>query len=409
MNSAFAQLDLVIKDLSIPFSRPFLRLGGTQTRGKRSVPSVESGVTDGLSCVLAMDGFCYTLLMASALPAVPPGDQILSYQYSAVGLPPLLTAPSRRSARQLNTLGTSILILASSALRISISAIRPHAPSRSYAPTMEPSKAYIESSDGKRIYAEMHPGDGGADADPTPIVFIHGFLYSSSSFTPVLSYLTARTRVILDLEGRGRSTRESTASWSLDSAVSTIVLVLSHFGYLPGTKVDVVAHSQGGISLAVLFSQSANPSTFYKVRRLVLMGPADPAEPPEMALAFAYQVRSQETDDLVLFLLSWLGADAKSNQELISSVSDKLFAHVSHNRQFVSHMIKAAVSAPGVWTAKGSVDELWIVFGRQDGYFGWSVRTMAENKKDVDTGHFFMWENAEATGRALQEILQPGS
>ena len=173
--------------------------------------------------------------------------------------------------------------------------------------------------------------------------------------------------------------------------------------------MDVVAHSQGGISLAVLFSQSANPSTSYKVRRLVLMGPADPAEPPEMALAFAHQVRSQETDDLVLFLFSWLGADAKSNQELISSVSDKLFADVSYNRPFVSRMIKAAVSAPGIWTARGSVDQLWIVFGRQDGYFGWSVRTAVEYMKDVDTGHFFTWENAEATGRALREILQVGS
>jgi len=273
---------------------------------------------------------------------------------------------------------------------------------------MESTKTYIDSDDGKRIYAEMHPADGGAGADPTPIVFIHGFLYSSSSFTPVLSHLPSRTRVIFDLEGRGQSTLQSMASWTLDSAVSTIVLVLSHFGYPSGTQIDVVAHSQGGTALGVLFSQSANPSTYYKVRRLVLMGPADPAEPSEMALAFAHQVRSQETDDLVLFLFSLLGADAKSNKDLISSISDKLFADVSYNRPFASRMIKAAASAPGVWTARGSVDELWIMFGRQDGYFGWSVRTMVEYAKEVDTGHFFMWENAEATGKALQEILQPG-
>jgi pimeloyl-ACP methyl ester carboxylesterase len=274
---------------------------------------------------------------------------------------------------------------------------------------MEPSKVHIDSSDGKRIYAELHPTDGGADADPTPIVFIHGFLYSSSSFTPILSHLSARTRIIFDLEGRGKSTLESMTSWSLDSAVSTIVLVLSHFGYPPGTQVDVVAHSQGGISLAVLFSRSADPPTSYKVRRLVLMGPADPAEPPEMALAFAHQVRSQETDDLIVCLFSWLGAEAKSNQELISSISDKLYADVSYNRPFASRMIKAAVSAPGIWSARDSVDELWIVFGKEDGYFGWSVRTSVEKMKDVNTGHFFTWENAEATGKALQEILQPGS
>ena len=274
---------------------------------------------------------------------------------------------------------------------------------------MEPKKVHIDSNDGKLIYAEMHPADGKADADPTPVLFIHGFLYSSSSFTPVLSHLSARTRVIFDLEGRGKSTLESMASWSLDSAISTIVLVLSHFGYPPGTQVDVVAHSQGGISLAVLFSQSADPSTSYKVRRLVLMGPADPAEPPEMALAFAHQVRSQETDDLVLFLFSWLGADAKANQGLISSISDTLFTDISYNRPFASRMVKAAVSAPGIWTAKGSVDELWIVFGQQDGYFSWSVRTMVENMKEVDTGHFFALENAEATGNALREILQTAS
>ena len=173
--------------------------------------------------------------------------------------------------------------------------------------------------------------------------------------------------------------------------------------------MDVVAHSQGGISLAVLFSQSADPSPSYKVRRLVLMGPADPAEPPELAPALAHQVRSQETDDLVLFLFSWLGADAKENQELNSSIFDKLFAEISYNRPFASRMIKAAASAPGILTAKGSVDELWIIFGKQDGYFSWSVRTMVENTKEVDTGHFFTWENAEATGNALKEILQTAS
>ena len=141
-----------------------------------------------------------------------------------------------------------------------------------------------------------HPADGGADADPTPIVFIHGFLYSSSSFTPILSHLSARTRVIFDLEGRGQSTLESMASWSLDSAVSTIVLVLSHFGYPPGTQVDVVAHSQGGISLAVLFSQSANPSISYKVRHLVLMGPADPAEPQRWRSPLREEQVPEETE-----------------------------------------------------------------------------------------------------------------
>ena len=173
--------------------------------------------------------------------------------------------------------------------------------------------------------------------------------------------------------------------------------------------MDVVAHSQGGISLAVFFSQSANPSTSYKVRRLVLMGPADPAEPPEMALGFAHQVRSQSAEHLVLCLLSWLGADAKSNPELMTNISNNLFANVSYNRPFVFHMISATVSAPGILTARGSVDELWMMFGRQDGHFVWSVRTTVDRTKDVDTGHFFAWENPEATGRALREILQPGS
>ena len=46
--------------------------------------------------------FRCTLMMASGLLTVDPsGGQMLSYQYSGVGLPPLLTVPSRRSARQL--------------------------------------------------------------------------------------------------------------------------------------------------------------------------------------------------------------------------------------------------------------------------------------------------------------------
>ena len=161
--------------------------------------------------------------------------------------------------------------------------------------------------------------------------------------------------------------------------------------------------------MAVLFSRSADLSTPYKVRRLVLMGPADPAEPPELAPALAQQVRSQEIDDLVVFLFSWVGAGAKDNKELYSSIFDKLFAHLSYNRPFASRMIEAAASAPGIWEAKNSVDELWIVFGQQDGYFCWSVRNMVENMKEVNTGHFFAWENAEATGNALREILQATS
>ena len=43
-------LDLETKGLLIPFSRLFLRVGGTQTRGKRSAPLVGFGAADGPSC-----------------------------------------------------------------------------------------------------------------------------------------------------------------------------------------------------------------------------------------------------------------------------------------------------------------------------------------------------------------------
>ena len=66
------------------------------------------GVADGLSCVLCWVIFCYTSLMASGLLTVPFGDQMLNYQHPAVGLPPLFTIPSRRSARHLNILSVSV-------------------------------------------------------------------------------------------------------------------------------------------------------------------------------------------------------------------------------------------------------------------------------------------------------------
>ena len=110
VNSAFALVDLVIKYSLIPFSRLFLRLGGTLTRGKRSAFSPGFGVADRLSCVLLLGDIW---VMASALPTVPLGELMLSYQHFALGLPLLFAPPSRRSARQLNIQSTSILIFAS--------------------------------------------------------------------------------------------------------------------------------------------------------------------------------------------------------------------------------------------------------------------------------------------------------
>ena len=68
VNSAFALVDLVIKESLIPFSRLFLRLGGTLTNGKRSVFSPGFGVADSVSCVPSLvdiwvhfsDGQCAT-------------------------------------------------------------------------------------------------------------------------------------------------------------------------------------------------------------------------------------------------------------------------------------------------------------------------------------------------------------
>lgn len=54
VNSAFALVDLVIEDSLIPFSRPFLRLGGTLSLGRRSVPPAGFGAVDSLSCVFPL-------------------------------------------------------------------------------------------------------------------------------------------------------------------------------------------------------------------------------------------------------------------------------------------------------------------------------------------------------------------
>ena len=51
VNSAFALVDLVIKESLIPFSRLFFRLGGTLTHGRRSVFTPGFEVADRVSCV----------------------------------------------------------------------------------------------------------------------------------------------------------------------------------------------------------------------------------------------------------------------------------------------------------------------------------------------------------------------
>jgi len=278
---------------------------------------------------------------------------------------------------------------------------------------MAPTVSYIDLPNGGKIYAEKHAA-AIDDADETPVLYIHGFIASSETVEPILPYLARRTIISYDFEGYGKSSKP-TSTPTLDSLRSCIPLVLSHFGYLPSSEIDVVAVSMGsGIAVHL----AATPT--YNIRKLILMAPPDLSEPRELWEAAAQQVKSQRIDDLLIYCLSSLGSRARANAKLRTEIQQHLQKGLSTYRDAMASLWNASASVATYWDECNSnggrpvslAKDAWVFWGREDGQ---SDRVACEAASKLtsativplNTGHFMTWEDPVAVGEELRKILDP--
>jgi pimeloyl-ACP methyl ester carboxylesterase len=138
--------------------------------------------------------------------------------------------------------------------------------------------------------------------------------------------------------------------------------------------------------------------------------------------AAAQQIRSQRTEDLLLYCVSLLGSRARANVALREHIQQQLQAHLNSNRNVEAQMYAVSSAVADQCSGKNGVDgsyrklslaqETWILWGKEDGV---SDRCTCEaiarmtNAKiiAVDTGHYFAWEDPRRTGEELKKILDP--
>lgn len=161
----------------------------------------------------------------------------------------------------------------------------------------------------------------GAAADPTPILYIHGLLGSSTNFRAVQakSSRCGRHTLAVDLRDHGQSPHSAGASTLLDYARDVAAVIESKAA---GGRADVVGHSLGGKTGMVLALMRPE-----LVRRLVVVD----ISPTAYAAAGADAV------------IEWTGVSG------VVHAVHKLDASAHRSRQSVdAELAKGGVADPGV-------------------------------------------------------------
>lgn len=276
---------------------------------------------------------------------------------------------------------------------------------------MPPITAHIDTASGGRIYAAKYAA-AGDDANPIPVIYIHGFLSPSGTLNPLLPSLSTRTVLTYDFEGMGNSSN-LTKPPTLDSLVSLIPLVLTHFGYDPLEPTDIISYSMGGCVAVHLAAQSP---AIVNIRKLLLMAPPDLSEPRELWEAAAHQAKTQKVEDLLLFCLSSLGTKARANLPMREEIQRQLHANLAKNQVVMASMWDASADISTFCEDWGGhkqlklAEESWVLWGKEDGQ---SDRTSCEAAARVsgakivplNTGHYMSWEDPKGVGEELRRIL----
>lgn len=248
------------------------------------------------------------------------------------------------------------------------------------------------------MYVEKHERMVVADSDSPdiPLLFIHGFNNTTKTWVPLLPYFTQYTRIMFDVEPHGRTGVSGKPINTPNHAID-VDDILAYFGY---NNAIIVAHSAGTL-IAMQFAHDF-PG---KAKRLVLLGPLMQPLPAEL-LDITELVRTQTFEQIVAINTSWLSEQCKERQDLLALIASEVERH-EDRREYLARYFDgmARYKFEGV----GGV-ETWVIRGLQDTAVHKgaeeSVRALTNARMlDVDTGHYFAWEDLPATVAAVRTAL----
>lgn len=263
---------------------------------------------------------------------------------------------------------------------------------------------------GKAVYVEKHgrvtpPTNGEPPTPDIPVVFVHGFNYTIKTWVPLLPYFTDYTRIVSDSEPYGRTGASGLHGGRIDTAshVHDIDDILFHFGYASG-QVMIVGHS-GGTLATIQFAHDFPLRT----RKIILLGPImQPIRQVLKDAAASQLILTRPWEQFLVNHQSWLGHKKRHDSAVLALIESEMRGH-EDRREAQQAYIQGL--ADFEFKGAGGVDvEAWVVKGLQDSAVQPSEAEAVAGLLDarifeVDTGHFFAWEDLEATVKAVRTAL----
>ncbi|KAJ3533879.1 hypothetical protein NM688_g7219 [Phlebia brevispora] len=252
---------------------------------------------------------------------------------------------------------------------------------------------------GKTLYVEKYDRvtDLQIETPDTPLLFIHGFSYTIKTWIPLLPHFPQYTRIVFDAEPHGR-TGASGGPINTPNHAIDVNDILTYFGY--GSAI-LIAHSAGTM-IAMQFAHDF-PG---KAKKLVLLGPLGQPLSPEVHTG-PHLVRTLPFEQILAINTSWLGKQRKDDAEILALIESELRQHYGNREDLVRYLEGfAAFEFEGV-----NGVETWVIKGLQDTAIsadapGSVCKLTNGTMLEVDTGHFFAWEDLSATVAALDTALK---
>ncbi|KAI0066236.1 alpha/beta-hydrolase [Artomyces pyxidatus] len=253
--------------------------------------------------------------------------------------------------------------------------------------------ALATMASGRQIFVQKYDPEYAAGAD-IPVLFIHGMAGRHTAWGPVLPFFPARTRIVYDLHGHGRTPSNGPATPATLAEDARDILV--HFGI--HTKVDVIAHS-GGCVPALAFAATYPRS----VRRLALLGPPPIPVPHEMMAANMGLIKANGMRGVLAVQKTFFGPNTKSAAAYQVLEEDTQAQRVDGVLAFCDALIAFVV---GVVHAEKAL----IVYGTEDPVSSKAGAQVLAYKiggtvVEVGGGHWFMLENPLQLGEELRKFL----
>ena len=249
---------------------------------------------------------------------------------------------------------------------------------------------------GRVVYAVKHDRDGSRTSAPDiPLFFIHGFYHSSRTWEPIFPFFPQYTRIAFDVEPHGH-TGSIGGSLTTKQHAEDAKNVLEYFGY---SKAILFGHSAG--SLIVHQFAHDYPE---KAVKLVYLGPLRLPHGKRTRATNFYDTVTY--DDLFKLHVSWAGKRKREDPELraiLKAEPCRLEPVRKFVKQYWAEMMR--------FEFQGTNDiEAWVIKGTEDTAIHPNacevIRDLTRARMiEVQTGHFFTFEDPEATAAAIEITL----